>query len=304
MPIHKSLFALLLAVVLCSTAGASLSPEDKLKPEELVTKHLASIGSPDVLANAKSVVAIGDAKAISRSAAVKDVVGVSQIASAGDKVLLAMVFNSTSYPFEKVAFNGDKMTIALWTTSGQRSDLGDFLMSQQTIFKEGLIGGVLSSAWPLRNMADRGAKLSYAGTKKIENRLLHELKYTPRKGGGDLKISLFFDAETFRHVRSEYSYQVSARMGARPSSGPMASPGSLGGVNATDAGSQTLNRYKLIEEFSDFQTVNNLTLPRTYHLRLTIDTQRSKLLEWVMNFKQFALNEPIEATAFNLATTN
>ena len=303
MQLHKSFFAVVLALVLCSTAGASLLPEDKLKPEELVTKHLASIGSPEVLANAKSVVAIGDAKAISRTAAVKDIVGVSQIASAGGKVLLAMVFNSTSYPYEKVAFNGDKMTLALWTTSGQRSDLGDFLMSQQTIFKEGLIGGVLSSAWPLRNLTERGSKLSYAGTKKIENRLVHELKYNPRKGGGDLKISLFFDAETFRHVRSEYSYTVSARMGARPSSGPMASPGGTG-VNATDTGSQTLNRYKLIEEFSDFQTVNNLTLPRTYHLRLTIDTQRPKLLEWVMNFKQFALNEPIDATAFNLSTTN
>lgn len=303
MQLHKSFFAVILALVLCSTAGASLLPEDKLKPEELVTKHLASIGSPEVLANAKSVVAVGDAKAISRTAAVRDIVGVSQIASAGGKVLLAMVFNSTSYPYEKVAFNGDKMTIALWTTSGQRSDLGDFLMSQQAIFKEGLIGGVLSSAWPLRNVAERGSKLSYAGTKKIENRLVHELKYNPRKGGGDLKISLFFDAETFRHVRSEYSYTVSARMGARPSSGPMASPGGTG-VNATDTGSQTLNRYKLIEEFSDFQAVNNLTLPRTYHLRLTIDTQRAKLLEWVMNFKQFALNEPIEATAFNLSTTN
>jgi hypothetical protein len=303
MQLHKSFFAVILALVLCSPAGASLLPEDKLKPEELVTKHLASIGSPEVLANAKSVVAIGDAKAISRSAAVKDIVGVSQIASAGGKVLLAMVFNSTSYPYEKVAFNGDKMTIALWTTSGQRSDLGDFLMSQQTIFKEGLIGGVLSSAWPLRNVTERDPKLSYAGTKKIENRLVHELKYNPRKGGGDLKISLFFDVETFRHVRSEYSYTVSARMGARPSSGPMASPGGPG-VNATDTGSQTLNRYKLIEEFSDFQTVNNLTLPRAYHLRLTIDTQRPKLLEWVMNFKQFALNEPIEATAFNLSTTN
>jgi hypothetical protein len=303
MQLHKSFFVVILALVLCSPAGASLLPEDKLKPEELVTKHLASIGSPEVLANAKSVVAVGEAKAITRSAAVKDVVGVSQIASVGGKVLLAMIFNSTSYPYEKVAFNGDKMTIALWTTSGRRSDLGDFLMSQQTIFKEGLIGGVLSSAWPLRNLTERDPKLSYAGTKKIENRLVHELKYNPRKGGGDLKISLFFDAETFRHVRSEYSYTVSARMGARPSSGPMASPSGTG-VNATDTGSQTLNRYKLIEEFSDFQTVNNLTLPRTYHLRLTIDTQNPKLLEWVMNFKQFAFNEPIEATAFNLSTTN
>jgi hypothetical protein len=293
---HKLGLAIILSLVLCSVTGASLLPEDKLKPEDVVAKHLAAIGPVEQLAKAKSVVAIGDAKAMTHSAAVKELVGVSQVASAGDKVLLAMVFNSVSYPYEKVAFDGNKMTVGLWTGTGQRSSLGEFLMSQQVIFKEGLIGGVLSSAWPLRNVAERGSKLSYAGAKKIEDRTVHELKYSPRKGGGDLKISLFFDAETFRHVRSEYHLTVSARMGGRPDA--------MVTGRVTDSGSQTFHRYKLIEEFGDFQTVNDLTLPRTYRIRLTIDAQRSQLLEWVMNFKRFAFNEPIEATAFNVSATN
>lgn len=295
MQIYKTLSILILILSVFATTSASLPPDDKLKPEEVVAKHLAAIGTTAALTNAKSVVAVGDVKALSHSAAVRDVAGVSQIASDGDKVLLAMVFNSVNYPYEKVAFNGDKMTVALWNSTGQRSALGDFLMSQQAILKEGLIGGVLSAAWPLRNLSDRGAKLSYAGTKKIDDRLVHELKYSPRKGS-DLKISLFFDAETFRHVRSEYSHTVSARMGDRPT-GMVTDP-------STNTGSQTINRYKLVEEFSDFQTVNDLTLPRTYRLRLTIDAQRSQLLEWVLNFKQFAFNQPIEAAAFNVASTS
>jgi hypothetical protein len=288
------LFALLLIAVTVG-AVASPAPDDKLKPEDIVTKHLAAIGPAETLSAAKSIVAVGDAKAMSHSAAVRDISGVSQLASADDKVILAMVFNSVNYPYEKVGYDGQKMTIALWSSTGQRSALGDFLMSQQVIFKEGLIGGVLSSAWPLRNLAERGAKLSYAGTKKIDDRLVHELKYSPKKGT-DLKISLFFDAETFRHVRTEYSHTVSNRMGGRPG-GMVTDP-------TADTGSSTISRYKLTEDFSDFQTSDNLTLPRTYKIRLTIDAQGSQLLEWVMNFKQFAFNQPIEAAAFNVSKTN
>ena len=71
----------------------------------------------------------------------------------------------------------------------------------------------------------------------------------------------------------------------------------------TDTGSATLNHYKLIEDFSDFQTTDKLTLPHTYKLRLSSDARGQLLLEWVMNFKQFTFNQPIETTAFNVSAT-
>lgn len=300
---HKQLLAMLFIFIISCGAVAAPFPADKMKPEELVAKHLASIGSADALASAKSRIAIGNAKALSRSSAVRDIAGVAQLASDGDKVLLAMVFDSTGYPYEKAGYDGQKMTVALWETSGTRSALADFLASQDTIFKQGLIGGALSSAWPLLDVASKNPKLSYSGTKKINNREVHELKYSPRKGGGNLQTSLFFDAETFQHVRTEYQYTVSARMGARPGA-IGASPGSPGvsGVG-TDTGSQTMNRYKLIEEFSDFKKEGELTLPHTYKLRLTVDAQSPLLLEWVVNFSQFGFNQPIDATAFNVAAS-
>ncbi|HKQ99569.1 MAG TPA: hypothetical protein VJT09_02785 [Pyrinomonadaceae bacterium] len=296
---HQRFLTLFLILIISSgaaltTSSAAPTPADKMKPEELIAKHLAAIGPADALAAAKSRVVVGDVKVQSKSSAVREIAGVAQLASDGDKVVLAMVFNSSGYSYEKAAYDNDKMTVALMESTGKRTALGDFLMSQEAVFKQGLIGGVLSSAWPLLNISAKNPKLSYAGTKKIDGRELHELKYRPNKGGGDTQISLFFDAQTFQHVRSEYQYTVSARMGARPQSSV--------GV-ATDTGSQTLNRYKLIEEFSDFKAEGQLILPHTYKIRLSIDALTSQLFEWTMNFSKFSFNEPIEASAFNVSST-
>jgi hypothetical protein len=294
MHLKKQLLTVFFILVIFAHVGARPLASDKMKPEELVAKHLAAIGPADALASIKSIIVVGDARAISRSNAVRDVVGVAQLASEGEKVLFAMVFNSVSYPFEKAAYDGQKVTVALWTT-GQRSDLEEFLLSQDTIFRQGLFGGVLSSAWPLLNVEKNGLKLSYSGTKKLDERLVHEIKCAPRKGAGDLRISLFFDAETFRHVRTDYSYTVSARMGSRPGD-------SVQGAT-TDTGSATINHYKLTEEFSDFQTTEKLTLPHAYKLRLSIDAQRTQSLEWAVTFKQFAFNQQIGAGAFTVSAS-
>jgi hypothetical protein len=275
-------------IISCGSAMAS-SP-DKMTVEEVVAKHLASIGSADALAAATSRVAIGKAKALSRSKATRDIEGLSQLASDGDKVLLAMIFNLIDYPYEKAGYDGKKMTVGLLKGTGTRTALGDFFMAKDVVFKQGLIGGSLSSAWPLLDVASKKPKLSYSGTEKINGREAHKLKYNA-KGGGGIQINLFFDGETFQHVRSEYQYEIPARMGPRPG-GSVAS-----GTN--DPNNQTMSRYKLVEEFSDFKAEGGLTLPHTYKLRLTVDTQSTVLLEWVMNFSQFAFNQQIDAGAFN-----
>lgn len=290
---RKRLLAFFVILITCYGTAAASSPA-KMTPEEVVAKHLASIGSADALAAAKTRIAIGKAKAITRSNTVREISGVSQFASDGDKVLLAMIFDLTDYPYEKVGYDGSKLTIALLPGSGARSALGDFLKSQDAIIKQGLIGGALSSAWPLLDLATRKPKLSYSGTSKINGREAHKLTYSPAKGAGNLEISLFFDAETFQHVRSEYRYSISAAMGNRPR-GEVTSP-------TGDTGSQSVTRYKLAEEFSDFKAEGSLTLPHTYKLQLTVEAQRTSILEWVSNFSQFAFNQPIDVNAFSFGS--
>jgi hypothetical protein len=291
---RKHLLALFVIFITCYGTVMASSPA-KMTPEEVVAKHLASIGSADALAAAKTRIAVGRVKAITRSTSVREIAGVSQFASDGDRVLLAMIFNLTDYPFEKVGFDGQKLTIALFPGSGSRSALGDFLKSQEGIVKQGLMGGALSSAWPLLDLTGKKPKLSYSGISKINGRDAHKLTYAPPKGSGDLQISLFFDAETFRHVRSEYRYSISAAMGNRPRASVTSPTG--------DTGSQSVTRYKLAEEFSEFKEEGSLTLPHTYKLQLTVEAEKTSILEWTTNFAQFAFNQPIDINAFNVAAS-
>src|SRR6185295_11579691 len=190
-------------------------------------------------------------------------------------------FQSNNYPHEKFSFDGENLVIGVLTQGG-RSLLGNFLSSQPSLLKHGLIGGVLSSAWPLFNLDRRDAKLSYAGTDKINGKPVHKLKYVPRNAG-QLNITLYFDANTFQHVRSQYDYVVSARQGA---------------IAETSA-SQRDNRFKLVEDFSDFQPTGKLTLPHTYTIDLTVELpDRTQTLQWTINLQQFAFNEPIDPRVF------
>jgi hypothetical protein len=262
-------------------------PQEKLKAEEVLAKHLASIGPAEALAATKSIVAIGNSKAITRTTAVKELGGVGQIASEGDKVLIAILFNSTTYPHEKAAYNGQSQTVAI-LPDGKRSILGNFLVAHDSPFKQGLIGGVLSTAWPLLNTGAEMPKLSSSGTEKVNNRPAYKLRYDPKKSGG-LQITLFFDAETFQHVRTEYQYVIAARMGATPE----------------QSISQLESRYKLVEEFADFKQEGKLTLPHTYRIRYTIQEQNNtQMLEWIMNLSQFVFDETLEAKAFIIATSD
>src|SRR5204862_4561695 len=101
--------------------------------------------------------------------------------------------------------------------------------------KLGLLGGTLSSAWPLLNATDPKVKLSYAGTKKINGVQAVEITFMP-KSGSDLQFSMFFDQESYRHIRTEYTRLISAGLGA----------------NMDASGSQRSTRYHMTEDISDF----------------------------------------------------
>lgn len=58
----------------------------------------------------------------------------------------------------------------------------------------------------------RGPKLQYAGMEKVDVGQAHKLRYLPRDGG-DLKITIFIDAETFQHLRTEYERVIAAPIG-------------------------------------------------------------------------------------------
>jgi hypothetical protein len=268
----------LLALVVLSESSAQ-----KLKPEEVVVKHLESMGSAKERAAVKTRIISGTSQVIFRTPPPGQASGRAVLASEGIKNLIGMSFPSPVYPREELGFNGNSF-IAAYVTPGARSSLGSFLMTHDLIFKQGLMGGTLSSAWPLLDLTARGAQLEYAGTKKVDNRTLHELKYIPHSGS-DLKISLFFDQETFQHVRTEYERTIAAPTGSREYSNVQ----------------ERETRYKMVEEFSEFRKESGLTLPHTYKIKLAIDTQNGTFLaEWMISLTQFAFNQPIDPNSFSI----
>ncbi len=91
-----------------------------------------------------------------------------------------------------------------------RSRLGNFLFLQEEVLREGLFGGVLSTAWPLLNTQIRTRSLKYEGLKKVDGQQLYDISYIPKKRfeSGDLSIHLYFDPETYRHVLTVYTATV------------------------------------------------------------------------------------------------
>lgn len=274
-------FLAVLALVFGLFAG--LQAQNKLKPEELLAKHLESIGSAEARKATKSIMATGSAKATFRGRGAGLAEGIVVLASQGEKYLVGMKFNNSEYPFEKMGYDGDEFTVG-FVRPGVRSVLGDFMRINDSIFKRGIFGGTLSTSWELLDFDEKDVRLKNAGTEKIDGKKMHELKYELKKGS-ELNVSLFFDPDTFRHVRTEYRRIKAANIGASVD---------------TSAG-QNETRYKMVEDFSNFKEVNKLTLPHTYKLYLEILTGNGTTsYEWLMDLQNFTFNQSIESKDFRV----
>jgi hypothetical protein len=205
------------------------------------------------------------------------------ISSEGNKVLIGMAFDALEYPHEKMGYDGKNMTVA-YISPGVRSPLASFIHAYSEIFKEGLVGGTLSTAWCLLKGEDSELKLEYNGRKKAGDKPAETLRVTPKKGS-DLQITLFFDSETYRHVKSEYRRVASGQMGLDP---------------ARSAEGRE-SRFTLVEEFSDFKKVGGLMLPHSYRLSLSIEKPGGTVAsDWTTTFEQFMFNQSIDPRSFNV----
>jgi hypothetical protein len=254
---------------------------DKLTVEELLAGHLRSIGPEE--SRASNRIIAGTSQVIFRTAPSGQAIGKAVLASDGVKTLIGMSFPSPIYPREQLGFDGNTFTAA-FATPGNRSILGNFLMTNEIIFKQGLMGGTLSSAWPLLDLSSRRAQLEYVGTKKIDGRVLHEVKYLPH-GTTDVKTTIYFSENTFEHVRTEYDRVIPAPMGK---------------VEYTNVHERE-GRYKMIEEFSLFKPEGGLNLPHIYTIKLSVDTVNGTFLaEWTIKLTNFEFNQKIDPDAFRI----
>ena len=276
---HISVYALcfLMMAVTCAAQDNA-----KMKPEEIVAKHLAAIGTPEMLASVSSRIIAGKSQARDVKATITTVAGQSVLASTKDQSLLKMKFNvvdASDYSREEIIFDGKKVN-APFITESQRSALGSFLFSYSEIVKQGLFGGSLNATWALLDAKSKISKFIYEGKEKISGKEVYVLRCVPR-GGSALTIKLYFDAQTFQHVRTTY-YQV------------ITSP-----ITTADQGLVSETRYKLEEDFSAYKKISGLTLPTNYKINYTIETpSRLNQFEWLLKFSQFTYNQELKSELF------
>jgi len=195
-----------------------------------------------------------------------------------------MSFPSPVYPREQLGFNGVNF-MAAFATPGARSVLGNFLMTNDVVFKQGLMCGTLSSAWPLLDLPSRQAQVDYVGTRKIDDRLLHELKYKPH-ANSDLMI-------TTPTLNPKHSVTCGLN-----TSGLFPAP--MGKVEYSNV-QEREGRYKMIEEFSLYKPEGGLNLPHIYTIKLSVDTINGTFVaEWTIKLTQFDFNQKIDQSAFNI----
>lgn len=245
---------IVVSTFLAALGFPSVAAAQKLTPEEVVGKHLASIGPAETLAGIRTRTLEGRARLDILVGGGIPIAGRALLASDGRKYRVALEFLRQNYWGEQYMTDGDKVEIG-YIIPGRRSQLEDFLIKFPDIVREGLPGGVLSTAWPLLHLDQHQPKLEYDGLKKVDKRQLHRLTYRMRKSGGQVTIYLFFEPETFRHVRTYMQYVEPADMPVSP--------------GQSVARSET--RYTLEEDFADFVQVEGLTLPTLWTIRMTAE---------------------------------
>jgi hypothetical protein len=278
--VYRTAVMIGLLLFLC---GASQAQAQKLKADEIIAKHLEAIGGTETLQSISSRVSTGSVVVTFREPGTGQLGGRVVLASEGPKHMMAMAFdNATNYPHERIGFDGKDVSGG-YVHPGSRSSLGDFLLTNQAILKQGLWGGELSQSWLLLN-PNRKVKVEAGGMKKIGDRQAYQLKCYP--SGSDLKISMYFDAETFHHLRTEYERSVIAQMGGTPET----------------SANQSETRYKLVEEFSDFKKEGGLTLPHAYKINLEITTGRAGAVkaQWDLTISDIQFNQKIQPGSFDV----
>jgi hypothetical protein len=265
-------------------SGRPTLAQEKLKVEDLLARHLEAIGAAQARSVVTRRVVIGGAKMVVRIGGGGYLEGSGTLISSGAKVRYSMKFPHPEYPGEDMCFDGARSETG-FLPAGRRSPLSQFLDQQGLPLKEGLLGGVLSSAWPLLRLDQQQPRLEYRGLKKLEGRQVHALGYRARKGSSDLKVTLFFEASTFRHVRTEYSFEIGARLGSGPD----------------DSARVQESYYVLTEDFDDFKAVDELTLPHRYRLQLSVSTSGGSLLrDWTMVVDQISHKSNVDDQSFKI----
>ena len=287
-------FFLAAAICLSLASWCGFGFAEDRDPEQVIAGHLKSIGSPEALADLKTLAFAGTTSVEFIQGMYGSMNGTSMCVSDGARQAIVLKYNDINYPGEYFAYDGKEVSVG-YISPGQKSPLADFLFRYNGIMKEGLLGGVYSDGWALLNIKEKQAWMKHRET-TIDGRRLHEIEYRPKQSLRDMKIRIYLDAETYRHVRTEYRVQIRDDMSASPG-GSGTRVGKYQATGDETSGFETLRQglpdsyYVLVESFDDFKKVGAMTLPHAYTIDYSVEGQgHTFIAKWTMKAVEWLFN--------------
>jgi len=173
--------------------------QSKLSSDELIAKHLNSIGTPEIRGKEKAIAAVG-ASSFDGITITNNYFGHSEgnakLVSQGELFQYVSDFKNPLYEGEMIAWNGKQTDIA---TRGQErvSYLAAFFNRHPYFIRDGLFGGTLNRGWALENTGVHHPNIRFDGLKKYNGRRLLQLTYDPMKSEGALYAKIYLEPDTF-----------------------------------------------------------------------------------------------------------
>ena len=186
----RDLFCCVLLLLLSAVTTSTTASDDKqsLAAAEIINKHLAAVGGKQALARFKSRIAIGTVTKEKDSG-----IQMAIMSESPNRVSAVYVFEKYDW---QLTYDGNKSII--------RPLFPRALSRIQDKYEEVLASGLMFNSISLYNVLTdsetSGAKFEAKGTKKIGDRLTYIVEMKRPKAAA----RLYFDAETFMWLRTEY----------------------------------------------------------------------------------------------------
>ncbi len=293
---------LLLTASAMSFAGSP--SKDEMTPEKLIAEHIKSLGGTDLLSSVHTRAFIGNTDVEFIQGMTGHITGgTSSIVADGQKMSIILKYNSVDYPQEYLSYDGNEVTVG-HIAPGQRSPLADFVFRFNGVMKKGFLGGTLSLGWPFLDSEESLSKLKYKKS-TVEGRELHELEW-PKSTLGNVRIRMYFDPETYHHVRTEYDVRIQEDVSVQGDAQYMGDMGVLNEDDDTIGYSNLMRRellpdsiYRLIEKFDNFKKVSGMTLPHKYTMEYSLEGQGHSFIgNWTINATNFIFNRKYQDIIF------
>ena len=239
----KRLMPLFSSLIVLALSAATLTADDKLSGAEIISKHLAAVGGKEALAKVKSRIAIGTARKDNDSAAPMAV-----MSEAPNRVSAIYQFEGFNW---QLTYDGSKAIVRPLLTRASAPVMHKY--------EDMLASGTMFNGISLYNALAQGetdtAKFEAKGMKKVKGRSA----YAVEMKRGKEKALLYFDAETFMWVRTDYgSVQLTREMGT---------------ITGPKDQETTFDFYV---ETSDFKEVDGVKLPFKFEIVATAPILKQK----------------------------